>query len=148
MNLANLWPWKAGTNSGGIIPEQDPQGADPTSPQSQANDPLGLARQAAYNVEPVHAKSGGWLPSWKFVPPPGVGDAPQHVWTTFTLIPLSVDGPGDRPATYFRSLQPPVIANFAMRWQGMPVDGGSMLLTGLYAPQPMQSMNSDIYGGL
>jgi hypothetical protein len=96
--------------------------------------------------EPVHAKTDGYLPSWKWKSPPGVGDAPQHVWTTWALIPFSVDGPGDKPATYLRSIQAPVVVNFAMRQQGMAVDGGNMLLTGLYTPQPMGSMNSSVYG--
>ena len=120
-----------------IIPEDDPYD----------NDPLSIARNPAYTVEPIHSKVDGYLPSWKWVSPPGVGDAPQHVYSTFTLIPLSVDGPGDRPVTFFRSILPPIWANFAMRWQGMAVDGGSMLLTGLYTPEPMSSMSSDIYNG-
>jgi len=103
--------------------------------------PVGALSQ----VQPVHSKSSGYLPSWVFRAPPGFGDALQHVFATFTLIPFSVDGPGDRPVSYLRSLIPPTIANFAMRQQGMPVDGGSLLMTGLYVPQPLESPSNDIY---
>jgi hypothetical protein len=95
--------------------------------------------------QPVHSKADGYLPSWKWVAPPGIGDALQHVFSTFTLIPFSVDGPGDRPVSFLRSLVPPTVANFAMRWQGMPVNGGSVLMTGLYAPQPLESPSNDVY---
>lgn len=124
-----------------------PDSTIPPVADAPDNDPLGLARNPAYSVEPVHANVAGYLPTWKWVSPPGVGDAPQHVWSTFTLIPLSLDGPGDRPATFFRSILPPIWANFAMRWQGMPVDGGSFLMTGLYTPEPLQSLSNDIYNG-
>lgn len=95
----------------------------------------------------VHGKDDGYLPSWNWVPPPGVGDAPQHVYATFALIPLSVDGAGDRPASYLRSVLPPIIQNFAMRWQGMGVDGGSILMTGLYTPQQMGNPGNDLFAG-
>lgn len=95
----------------------------------------------------VHGKSGGYLPAWLWVPPPGIGDAPQHVYSTFSLYPLSVDGPGDRPASFFRSILPPVIQAFAMRWQGMAVDGGSLLMTGLYTPDQLASPGNDLFAG-
>ncbi|MDR3449787.1 MAG: hypothetical protein P4M15_08625 [Alphaproteobacteria bacterium] len=117
------------------------------SPSFGWNDPLGAARAANYQVEPVHADSAGYLPSWKFHAPPGIGDAPQHVWATLALFPLCVDGPGDRPASYFRWKVPPIMANFAMRYQGMAVDGGNLLMTGLYVPDPLQQLSNDVYAG-
>jgi len=105
------------------------------------NDPLGVARAGAYQTESVHAKSDGYLPSWKLVLPPGFGDAPQHVWTTYALAPVSINGPGDVPASYFRTFVPPVWANFAMRFQGMPVEAGDLLMTGLYTPEPLAMPN-------
>jgi len=93
----------------------------------------------------VMASGKGVNPSWKWVAPPGIGDAPQMVYTAFQLAPWSIDGAGDRPAAYLKSYQPPVVANFAMRWQGMPVGGGSVLLTGLYTPTPMASPTSGIF---
>ena len=126
-----------------------PQALDPGG-DGYFEDALGQARggpYGAYTLEPVHAKADGFLPSWVFRAPPGIGDAPQHVWSTWSLIPLAVDGPGDRPASYLKWFCPQTVANFAMRWQGMPVDGGSVLLTGLYTPQPMETMSQDIYGG-
>lgn len=117
-------------------------------PEGAPNDGLGMARSGQYQVEPVHSKSDGYLPSWAYRQPPGVGDAPQHVWTTYFLAPVSIDGPGDRPASYLRTIgPPPVIANFAMRWQGMGVDGGNFLMTGLYTPQPLESYSNDVYSG-
>ena len=124
----------------GSYPEVPPEGAP--------NDKLGEARRGAYQVEPVHPKADGYLPSWKFVMPPGVGDPPQHAWSTYSLAPVSINGPGDSPVTYLRSIGPPLtIANFAMRLQGMPVDGGTFLLTGLYTPQPLGSPSNDVYSG-
>lgn len=98
-------------------------------------------------LQRVHGKDGGWHPSWNWVAPPGIGDAPQHVFSTFTLIPFSVDGPGDRPASYLRSYFAPIVQNFAMRYQGMAVDGGSILMTGLYTPEQMGSPANDVFAG-
>jgi hypothetical protein len=80
-----------------------------------------------------------YYPSWKFVPPPGVGDAPQHVFSTFCLTPQDIRGPGDNPVTFLRTVQPPLWQNFAMRFNGMPVNGGGPQFTGLYAPSPQNS---------
>jgi hypothetical protein len=110
-------------------------------------DALGAARASVYQAQPFHFKAGGFEPSWRFKQPPGVGDAPQHVYATQTLAPVSIEGPGDNPASYFRWKVPPVIANFAMRQQGMAVDGGSFLLTGLYVPQPLEMMTGDVFAG-
>jgi hypothetical protein len=133
-------------------------GGDPTIPEGYPYDPVTLgsfsAPPIAYGVgvqtaqqDMVHGKTNGYLPGWHWVPPPGVGDAPQMVYDTFALFPLSVDGPGDRPATYFKSLQAPIIQNFAMRWQGMAVDGGNILMTGLYTPDQMASPSNDVFSG-
>lgn len=117
-------------------------------PAGAPNDGLGMARGTQVQTERVHAKSNGYLPKWSWVAPPGIGDAPQHVWQTYFLAPLDVvKGPGDMPATYFRDWQPPTFANFAMRWQGMAVDGGNLLMTGLYTPQPLESLSNDIFAG-
>jgi hypothetical protein len=116
-------------------------------PEGSWYDPLGAARAGHFTTDPVHTNEAGYLPSWKFVAPPGVGDAPQHVFSTWTAFPLSLDGPGDKPATYLRIGQQQTIANFAMRWQGIPAAGGNVLMTGLYTPMPMDSMANDITGG-
>jgi hypothetical protein len=92
----------------------------------------------------AHGKADGYIPGWRFVPPPGIGDAPQHPYTTYSLIPFSVEGPGDEPATYFKNVNaPPIIQQFAMRQQGMGVTGGNLLMTGLYTPQPLDSPAND-----
>lgn len=95
-------------------------------------------------ILPLHDKEDGWSPSWRWVAPPGIGDAPQHVFTTYALAPISIEGPGDEPAAYLKIVNaPPIIQNFAMRWQGMPVQGGNFLMTGLYTPQPLDSLSND-----
>jgi hypothetical protein len=136
---ARSWFNPAAADVGAAQPQVPPMGA--------FNDPLGAARAAAYQTEPVHAKSDGWLPSWRFKQPPGVGDAPQHVWATFSLYPLDIRGPGDNPVTYLRIGGPPIVANAALRYQGMAVEGGNFLLTGLYTPAPLESMSSGVYSG-
>lgn len=87
----------------------------------------------------------GPYPTWRFVSPPGVGDAPQHVYTSIQLAPFSIDGPGDRPASYLRSFLAPVLQNFAVTKVGRPVEGGNLLLSGLYTPAPMASPNSVVF---
>jgi len=114
------------------------------------DDPLGAAstqQSPVITVQTVPDATGnGYQPSWGFVMPWGVGDAPQHPWGTRWLAPMDNRGPGDNPATFFKSLTKPIIANFAMRWQGMPVTGGSFLMTGLYTPAPLDAMSAAIYG--
>jgi len=99
------------------------------------------------NSQALGANPAGYDPTWKFVAPPGFGDAPQHVFSTFTLIPLDIRGPGDNPFTYLRSFLAPNVQNFAMRYQGMPVQGGNFLFTSLYTPDPMQSPANDLFAG-
>jgi hypothetical protein len=137
-----------------FVPAAPPRGKpNPAiAPQGVTNDPVGYSRnfgpgRGLYQTERVHAKSDGYLPSWKFVAPPGVGDAPQHVWTTYSLIPVSLDGPGDRPASYFRWKVPPLMQPFLMRYQGMAVDGGNFLMTGLYTPEPLSIVSPAVYSG-
>jgi hypothetical protein len=126
----------------------------PFDPVSQAGSfaapvaPVAYGRGAPLSQKQVvHGKDEGWHPSWIWVAPPGIGDAPQHVFATFGLIPFSVDGPGDRPASYLRSYLAPIVQNFAMRYQGMPVDGGSFLMTGLYTPTQMGNPSNDVFPG-
>jgi hypothetical protein len=134
-------------------PSAIPEGY-PFDPVTQVGQFSGIASPIAYGQgatlsqkQRVHGKEDGWHPSWIWVSPPGVGDAPQHVFATFTLIPLSVDGPGDRPASYLRSFLAPIVQNFAMRYQGMAVDGGAFLMTGLYTPQQLGSPSNDVFSG-
>jgi hypothetical protein len=118
-------------------------------PFGAMDDPLGAASTGESPVITVQnngAVPGGYAPSWGFIMPWGVGDAPQHPWGTRWLAPMDNRGPGDNPATFFRSTLAPVIMNFAMRWQGMPVTGGNLLMTGLYTPAPLDAMSAAIYG--
>jgi hypothetical protein len=77
--------------------------------------------------------------TWQWHSPPGVGDAPQHVWTTYYLAPVdNIRGPGDMPISYINTARiNPTLWNFAMRQLGMPITGGNILLSGLYTPQPI-----------
>lgn len=96
----------------------------------------------------THDKANGYHPGWRWVSPPGVGDAPQHIYSTYALFPVAIEGPGDEPATYLKITNaPPIIQNFAMRWQGIPVGGGNFLMTGLYTPQAMESPSNDQFAG-
>jgi hypothetical protein len=106
----------------------------------QGVNPHGETDHPDYRRDGFHpAAPDRYQPTWKFVAPPGVGDAPQHVYSTFALIPFDARGPGDNPVTYLRSVNPLQFQNFTIRQNGMPVAGGSLLLTGLYTPSPQNS---------
>ena len=83
----------------------------------------------------------GYTPQWRWVQPPGVGNAPQHIYDVYALVPVDNRGPGDNPVTFLRIGVEPVIQNFAMRMQGFAVDGGNFLMTGLYTPAPIVAPN-------
>jgi hypothetical protein len=113
------------------------------------DDPLGAAstqQSPVITVQPTGSPVPGYAPSWGFIMPWGVGDAPQHPWGTRWLAPMDNRGPGDNTTTFFRTFTPPIIQNFAMRWQGMAVNGGNLLMTGLYTPAPLDAMTAAIYG--
>lgn len=127
-----------------VLPEGYPY--DPLTMNGGLIAPNGDAGQPS-QYQPSAVKGAAWVPSWKFVPPPGYGDAPQHVWATLELIPFSIDGAGDRPVSYLRSFVAPIIQNFQMRFNGMPIEGGNLLLTGLYTPEPLTSLGLNGYAG-
>lgn len=82
--------------------------------------------------------AGGYSSRWQWHAPPGMGDAPQHVWQTYYLAPISLMGPGDAPIGVINTTRMnPSIQNFAMRRQGFGVTGGNMLMSGLYTPEPL-----------
>jgi hypothetical protein len=126
----------AGKINADINPAKRPLGALPVQnfPRFGHGSPLP-------NPQPIQppGSSKGYASSWQWHTPPGVGDAPQHVWTTYYLAPVdNVRGPGDLPISFLNTANMrPMIQNFSMRWQGMPVQGGNILLTGLYTPQPI-----------
>ena len=132
-------PGEQTNDVGNTVPAAPPEGG--------WNDPLGASRAPVYQAERFHVDHAGFEPAWRYVQPPGVGDAPQHAFATRVLAPVSLDGPGDRPASYFRWKVAPVVAHAAMRMQGMAVDGGGFMMTGLYVPQPLELAANDIYAG-
>ena len=125
---------------GNILPQSHNIGPIVTHPD--LDDRRGNTRGAFHPGNPA-----GYVPSWRFVQPPGVGDAPQHVFTTFCNIPLDWRGAGDNPASYLRSTCAPIWQNQVLINQGVPVAGGDLLLTGLYTPSPMTSPGNAPFGG-
>ena len=109
-------------------------------------DPLGEQQEGAYVSERMSEDFEGYLPSHKWVAPPGIRNAPQWVYNTLTLVPFSIDGPYDRPFSYLRSLEGSGETAFAMRWQGMAVETGQPIMYGLTEPDPQNSPGNDIYG--
>jgi hypothetical protein len=143
MSGSNISVW-----NDGIIPEGYPY--DPITMSQGLIAPTEYGNGVVSTVQPSGnpgAGLQGYAPSWKYVPPPGIGDAPQHVWSTFSLIPVSIDGPGDRPAGYLRSYLAPIVQNFRALYNGIPIEGGNFLLTGLYTPQPLTSPGYSAYAG-
>ncbi len=113
-------------------------------PENSWFDPLAAARTAAYTHEHV---GPGYHSSWKFVAPPGFGDAPQHVFSTFTLIPLSVDGAGDRPRAYLSYLLPQSLQPLNLTDNGMAINSGVIQLRGLYDASQQLAASAVISGG-
>ena len=137
-----FWPFNKLT---AVWPDKGRQ-AIGIEPRSSYADPIGELARPGYETERIHGKSDGYLPKWKFVQPPGVGDAPQWVWDTFSLIPFDLNGPYDAPMAFLKTLQPFGLAPFAMRWQGMAIETGEPLMYGLTEPNPATSPGNDIYG--
>lgn len=88
-----------------------------------------------------------YAPTWKFVAPPGVGDAPQHVYNTFALIPFDICGPGDMPTSYLVSLQKPVVQDQYVNFSGYAINSGGFELSPLWAPEPVASPNNNPFAG-
>lgn len=108
-------------------------------------DPIGEQMADVEQHEVVHGGHSGYTPSWIYRQVPGIGDAPQHVYATLALPPMSNIGAGDQPISFLRTIAPLSEQAFAMRYNGMPVPGGNFALTGLYAPQPMELLSNEIY---
>jgi hypothetical protein len=87
----------------------------------------------------VEVQKQGYAPQWKYIAPLGLQDnsALASIYDIYSLFPVDNRGPGDNPITYLQIGCEPVLQNFAMRMQGIPVQGGNMLLTGLYTPDPI-----------
>ncbi len=91
----------------------------------------------------VEVDKQGYAPQWKHMLPLGLMEfsALASVYDVYALAPVDNRGPGDNPITYLRIGDEPVLQNFAMRMQGIPVQGGNMLMTGLYTPTPIVPPN-------
>jgi hypothetical protein len=122
------------------IPTLGPDAKPQLNPLPNSNFPtFGHASPLPNNQPLTFAKDAGWKAQWAWHAPPGVGDAPQSVWQTYYLAPVdAMKGPGDLPRSQINTINMnPQIQNFAMRYQGMAVQGGNILLTGLYTPAPI-----------
>lgn len=76
--------------------------------------------------------------TWKWKAPPGIGDAPQQVWSTYWLAPQDFRGPGDVPMGVRACYQPtPSMQPYYATLFGRPVDGGSYLMRQLSANLPI-----------
>lgn len=125
---------------------------DMVLPQSHNLDPI-VSHPALNNgrgltqLSTGASQGAGYIPTWGFVAPPGFGDAPQHTYTTYATIPVDTRGTGDNPATMLHSVQAPTYQNQVLINQGQPIQGGNLLLTGLYTPSPMVSPTNAPFGG-
>jgi hypothetical protein len=125
-------------------PSYDPTGAAvimPVTPEKRMSSHTQGLQLRAYDHQ------YGYMPQWGWRQPPGVGDAPQFVWETYCLAPVSVDGPGDRPVSFLRSTLAPILQTLAVTYSGTPIFAGNMLLNGLYTPTPMGSPNNLVFSG-
>jgi hypothetical protein len=105
----------------------------------QVGDPQGVnSLPAPSYIGPGAPTRTTYTPTWKWVAPPGIGDAPQQVWQTYWLAPYSLKGPGDNPADMRRSVQPaPVAVGFNATLFGQPVDGGQYMFRALSLQNPI-----------
>jgi hypothetical protein len=124
-------PWTSMALGGGA--QETPDGiAQPGDPQG-----INASHAPSYSGPGAPARTT-YSPTWSWVAPPGIGDAPQQVWKTYWLAPYSMKGPGDNPMDMRRSLQPaPVASGFTATLFGQPVDGGQYLFRALSLQNPI-----------
>lgn len=101
--------------------------------------------QSAWTYHNTHGGPVGYIPGWRWVPPPGIGDGPQQVYTTLASTIFAADGPGDRPAGERRIFDAPVIVNYAITRFGFPISGGAFATTNLSDAKPVNNPLNEIY---
>jgi len=100
-------------------------------------------------VAPGRSVQLGYKPTWVWRAPPGIGDAPQFVWDTFTIPPSSVEGVGDCILRSIKINQQPSFIGMQYLQNGIPQIAGSYHSGPLtYAPignSPTNQMFPSLY---
>ena len=123
----------------------------PTGPVPFVLNPGAIGTASGVTIQQHVLQSGNpyeYAPSWNWVPPPGIGDAPQHVFNTFAIIPFNIEGPGDEPFQFLSHYQPmQVTQHLAVNRSGYPARSGDFALNPLWTPSPQVSRANDQYAG-
>ena len=127
-----------------IAPMLDNVTIHPTQTTVDSADPT---TTLAFAGGPLAPGTNENAPSWKWVAPPGVGDAPQHVYNTYALLPFNIQGPGDQPIAFLSDYVQPVWLDQHINLWGSPIYSGGFEMSPLWTPEPTANPSNQPFAG-